>query len=105
MPIETAIAEIISESVDPLIADLQEAMRGVFQQQSRIKRAVETVINLAHTAGPVDTMKAAFDSAQRLSERVHTATVPTVDNVAADMAIWTSFAARLRGDAAAELED
>jgi hypothetical protein len=61
------------------------------------------VIAIAH-AGPHETMKPTFNLMEELAERLRTATVPTVETTGADRAAWDAFAARLRTDAAAELE-
>jgi hypothetical protein len=104
MPITAAIAEIIAETVDPLLGDLQETVRVGIQKTSLIKRALQTVVDLAHSAGSIEQMKSTFDLAQLLAERIDSARVPAVETFATDLATWTTFAARLRTDPAAELE-
>jgi hypothetical protein len=54
MPIEAAIAEIISESTGPLIEDLRESARVVLSKQNRLKQALQVVIGIAHSAGPLE---------------------------------------------------
>ncbi|HEU4805267.1 MAG TPA: hypothetical protein VFS91_05590 [Nitrobacter sp.] len=104
MPIEAAIAEVISESVEPLIADLRESVRVAVAKQNLLKQSLHVVIGIAHNAGPIETMRPTFNLMEDLAERLRTAAAPTVEDTGADRAAWESLAARLRTDAAAELE-
>ncbi|WP_425907608.1 hypothetical protein [Nitrobacter sp. TKz-YC02] len=104
MPIEAAIAEVISESVEPLIEDLRESVRVAVAKQNRLKQALQVVIGIAHSAGPLEAMKPTFDLMADLAERLRTAAAPVVETTVADRTAWDSLVARLRNDAAAELE-
>lgn len=101
--IEQTIAEIVAETAESLIEDLRESVRVAVAKQNRLKQALQVVIGIAH-AGPHETMKPTFNLMEELVERLRTATAPTVETAGADRAAWDTFAARLRTDAAAELE-
>jgi hypothetical protein len=103
MPIEAAIAAIIAESAEPLLEDLRESVRVVVAKQNRLKQALQAVIGIAHSAGPLEAMKPTFKVMEDLAERLRTAAAPTVETTGADRAAWDAFAARLRTNAAAEL--
>jgi hypothetical protein len=102
--IEQTIAEVIAESTGPLIEDLRESVRVVLAKQNRLTQALQAVIGIAHSAGPLETMKPTFNLMEELAERFRTAAAPTVGTTGADRAAWESLATRLRTDAAAELE-
>ena len=104
IPIEIAIAKVISESVEPLIEDLRESVRVAVAKQNLLKQSLQVVIGIAHSAGPLEAMKPTFDLMEELSERLRTAAAPVVETAAADRAAWDSLVARLRTDATAELE-
>lgn len=107
MPIEAAIAEIIAERTGPLLEELRESVRVVLTKQNLqnlLKQSLQVVIGIAHSAGPLETMKPTFNLMERLAEQLRTAAAPTVEDTGADRAAWESLAARLRTDPAAELE-
>jgi hypothetical protein len=102
--IEQAIAEIIAETAESLIEDLRESVRVAVAKQNRLKQALQAVIGIAHSAGPLETMKPTFKLMEELAERLRTATAPAVETTGADRAAWECFAGRLRNDAAADLK-
>jgi hypothetical protein len=102
--IEQTIAEIIAESTGPLFEDLRESIRVAVAKQNLLKQALQVVIGIAHGAGPHETMKPTFNLMEQLAERLRTAAAPTVETTGAERAAWETLAARLRSDAAAELE-
>ncbi|MDR6303974.1 hypothetical protein GGQ85_001673 [Nitrobacter vulgaris] len=103
IPIEIAIAEVISESVEPLIEGLHESVRVAVAKQNMLKQSLQVVIGIAHS-GDSEIMRPIFGLAGKLSERLRTAAAPVVETAAADRAAWDSLVARLRTDATAELE-
>jgi hypothetical protein len=104
IPIEAAIAEIIAESTESLIEDLRASVSAAITKQNRLKQALQVVIGIANSAGPLEAMKPTFNLMEKLAERLRTAAAPVVDTTAADRAPWDSLAARLRTDALAQLE-
>jgi hypothetical protein len=104
MPIEAAIAEVISESVEPLIEDLRESVRVAVAKQRLIQQSLQVVIGIEHSAGPLETMRPTFNLFERLAEQLRTAAALAVEETGADRAAWESLAARLRTDALAQLE-
>lgn len=103
MPIEIAIAEIISESTGPLIEELRESVRLAIGKQNLLKSSLQVVIDIANS-GDAEVMRPTFNLFGKLAEQLRTAAAPTVEDTGADRAAWESLAARLRTDALAELE-
>jgi hypothetical protein len=103
IPIEAAIAEIIAESTESLIEDLRESVAAAISKQNRLKQSLQVVIGIARS-GDAEVTRPIFVLAEKLSERLRTAAAPVVETTDADRAAWDSLAARLRTDAAAELE-
>lgn len=98
--VEDFVAQIIVENTEGLISKLQEAQLDVARRKHRLDQALRTVIDIAHQTGS----KATFNLMESLAERFRTAGAPAFEASTADRAMWEAFAARLRTDAAAELE-
>jgi hypothetical protein len=105
LDVEHAVAEIIADLArGPLLDDLQEAQRAVALKKSRLDQALRTIIDIAHK-GPHEVMRGTFVLMEGLADTFRTAAEPVVETGFADRQKWEAFAARLRGDAAAELGD
>jgi hypothetical protein len=82
----------------------EAALHAVAVKQSRLQQALQTVIGIAHSGGPLDVMKPTFILMEGLAETFRTTAPPAVDTGFADRAAWERFATNLRTDAGAELE-
>jgi hypothetical protein len=100
-----AIAEVIAESVEPLMEDFDVANRALASKAARIQEAFVTIRGVAESLGNQASARPVYVMNEKLHERIRTMSdrpAPTGEN---HSAAWMSFAARLRSDPIAELKD
>jgi hypothetical protein len=99
-----AIAEVISEIVDPLFADYDAANRALAAKAAKIQQAFLTITDLAHSVGGHTVVRPAFMTIEKLHEKMRAVSGRAPPDGENHAAAWSSLAARLRSDPLAELE-
>lgn len=94
-PIETAIAQIVSETAVALLDDLREAVQTAIAKQQRVKGAVTMVFAMGNAVGEPEINR----EAEMLDATLKAATAPEVPDTSA----WPEFVKALRVDASAQL--
>lgn len=100
-------ADVILESLDPLLDDFAGANNALSENASRILAAIQQLTQVAHNAGTVENMKPLFEALARAHEKLHalsTRVEPDFGTRSKIQAGWSSLAERLRCDPIAELE-
>jgi hypothetical protein len=98
-----AIAEVIAESVEPLMDDFDAANRALASKAARIQEAFVTIRGLAESLGNPEAARAAYAINERLHERIRTMSDRAAPDGTNHRGAWETLAAALRRDPIAEL--
>jgi hypothetical protein len=100
-----AIAEVISESVTPLLEDFEAANKKLSAKAARIQEAIATITDMGHAVGNPAAARPTFVVMERLFEKVRAVSGRPVPDSENHRAAWMAYAAKLRSDPIATLED
>jgi hypothetical protein len=100
-----AIAEVIAETVEPLMQDFDIANRALASKAARIQEAFVTIRGVAESLGNQAAARPVYVINERLHERIRTMSDRAAPDGVNHAAAWSTLAGRLRADPLAELED
>jgi len=98
------IAEVISETVDPLMSDYEATNKVLASKAARIQEAFTTIRGIAEAVGNPTAARPAFVIMEKLTEKIRTISGRAAPDGVNHGAAWMAFAARLRSDPIAELD-
>jgi hypothetical protein len=98
------VAEVLAESVEPLMEDFDTANRALASKAARIQEAFVTIRGLAEALGNQDAARPLYVINEKLHERIRTISDRAPPDGENHAAAWSSLAVRLRADPLAELE-
>jgi hypothetical protein len=99
------IAEVIAESVEPLMQDFDIANRALASKAARIQEAFVTIRGVAESLGNQAAARPVYVINERLHERIRAVSGSAAPDGTNHGAAWNVLAARLRADPLASLED
>jgi hypothetical protein len=100
-----AIAEVISESVTPLLEDFEAANKKLAAKAARIQEAIATITDMGHAVGNPAAARPTFVVMEKLYEKVRAVSGRPAPDSENHRAAWMAYAAKLRSDPIARLED
>jgi DNA repair exonuclease SbcCD ATPase subunit len=98
------IAEVIAESVEPLMQDFDAENRALASKAARIQEAFATIRAVAESLGNSAAARPVFVINERLHERIRTMSDRAAPDGVNHRTPWMALAARLRADPLATLE-
>jgi hypothetical protein len=108
LQITLASADVLLETLDPLLDDFSIANNALSEKASRILMAIQHLTQVAHASGTVEEMKPLFEVLARANEKMRTFSTriePGHETKSKSLVGWASLAERLRSDPIAQLEE
>jgi hypothetical protein len=97
-------AEIILESVEPLISDFEATNKVLATKAARLQAAFMTMRGIAESVGNPSAARPAFVIMEKLSEKLRTISGRAAPDDLNHAAAWMSYAAKLKSDPLAIFE-
>jgi hypothetical protein len=103
-PFAIAIAEVIDETVSPLLADYEAANKVLASKAARIQAACTTIRAVAESVGNPTAARPAYVTLEQLSEKIRSMSARVAPDGVNHGTAWNALAARLRSDPLSTLE-